>query len=128
MHPSTSVSMKATSSNRPPSKPAARCRCACVAPSRGNFEHEALVDFEAAPFGTLAAKVDVWRSRGMTNVTGCDEGIKLDMAGRVLDNRVQHVVAAMANLNEAKALATRMNHQYGAKATVRERLVRATVG
>ncbi|KAI0277761.1 stage II sporulation protein-domain-containing protein [Russula aff. rugulosa BPL654] len=40
----------------------------------------------------------------------------------VLDNRVQHVVAAMANLNEAKALATRMNHQYGAKATVRERL------
>lgn len=85
-------------------------------------QHEALVDFEAAPFGTLAAKVDVWRSRGMTNVTSCDEGVKLDMAGRVLDNRVQHVVAAMANLDEAKALATRMNHQYGAKATVRERL------
>ena len=85
-------------------------------------QREALVDFEAAPLGTLAAKVDVWRSRGVTDVTGRDEGVKLDMAGRVYDNRVQHVVAAMANLSEAKALATRMNGQYGAKATVSERL------
>jgi len=85
-------------------------------------QREAFVDFGATPLDTLSKKIDMWRSRGVENVTSRDEGVKLDLAGKVLDNRVQHVVATMASLNEAQSLSVQMNHQHGTKATVRERL------
>jgi SpoIID/LytB domain protein len=83
------------------------------------------VDLEGAPWGdtkAVARALELWRSRGYTDLDVVEEGTVLGIGGYTLDNREYRITLNAKSYSDAERLLTQIYNKFGNRASVQSRL------